>query len=526
MAPEAAILAVDIGTSATKVVLFGEDARQLAVVRRHYPVLSPQGGWSEQDPRVITRAVLDGMAQALRTLPVGLHLAGVAFSSQLYSVLAVTADGRPLSHSLTWSDTRSARFAASLQQEPSAQEIYRRTGCPIDAIYPLSKIRWLTEVQGLPHDARFVSIKEYVIFQLTGEWIVDWSVASATGLFDIHTLEWNTNALAAAGIDAGRLSTPVSTRQRVTLWRSDVAKQINVPPGTPIIVGGGDGPMASIGVGSLQSGALAINVGTSAAARMLVREPFIDPHGRLWTYVADEGLWVLGGIVSSGGIVYEWALRTFLGGYYDAEANGLAARSLAERLAAQVPAGADNLIFAPYLSGEQCPAWNPGTRGAFFGADLRHGQGHFMRAVLEGITRSIFLIGESIERALGARPQSIRTTGGVSMSPLWLQIAADMFGTPIAVPETTEGSARGAAVLGLLALGYRDSIDDFPILTVAQQHIQPDAKAQAVYRRQYDRFRTVLEFARALAVEDALNFPAPRDIPMPITLQELDRRTS
>ncbi len=520
MTREAVILAVDIGTSATKVVLFRENAEQLAVVRRHYPVLTPQSGWSEQDPAALTRAVFDGMAQALRTLPAGAHLAGVAFSSQLYSVLAVTPDGHPLSHSLTWSDTRAARTASLLQEDARAQGIYRRTGCPLDAIYPLAKIPWLMEQRNLPPATRFVSIKEYVLFQLTGEWIVDWSVASATGLFDIHTQQWDPDALALAGIDSARLSAPASPRRQLRRWRPEVAEQLGVPPDTPIVLGGGDGPLASIGVGALQSGALAINVGTSAAARMLVAEPFVDPDGRLWTYVADEGLWVVGGIVSSGGIVQEWALRTFLGGHYDAEANGLAARALAERLAAQVPPGAEGLLFLPYLAGEQCPAWSPGTRGSFFGMELRHGQGHFVRAVLEGITRSIYRIGESIERALGGRPQAIRTTGGVSISPLWLQVAADMFDTPIAVPETAEGSARGAAVLGLLALGYRGAVADFPLLTAAHRVVQPDAQAHALYRRQYERFLTVLAFARSLPAEPLPEEPAAQFAP----LQAHDRR--
>jgi gluconokinase len=499
MGNAALILAVDIGTSATKVVLFDEDARQIAVVRRHYPILTPRSGWSEQDPDAIAQAVLDGMAQALRSLPAGAHLLGVVFSSQLYSVLAAGSDGRPLSRSLTWSDTRSAEQAATIRQSAAAPAIYARTGCPIDAIYPLAKIAWLRACGDLPAGARFASIKEYVIYRLTGAWIVDWSVASATGLFDIHTRRWDDEALAAAGIDAASLSELASPRHILREWRPEVAAALGLRADTPLILGGGDGPLASIGVGSLQTNALAINVGTSAAARMLIPEPFVDPNGRLWTYVADENLWVIGGIVSTGGLVYEWALRTFLGGHYDAEANGVAARALAERLAASVPPGADNLLFVPYLGGEQCPAWNPSTRGSFFGLDFRHKHGHFMRSVLEGITRSIYRIGESIEAARGEQPHEIRTTGGVSTSPLWLQIAADMFGIPIVVPVSAEGSARGAAVLGLLALGRHRAIADFHLLAAAQQSILPDPQAHDFYARQYGQFKHVIDFARSLA---------------------------
>lgn len=499
MASASLLLAVDIGTSATKVVLFDEDARQLAIVRRHYPLLAPRAGWSEQDPDAIAQAVLDGLAQALRALPPGARLLGVVFSSQLYSILAVNDGGRPLSRSLTWSDTRSAEQAAAILHSDGARGIYARTGCPIDAIYPLAKIAWLRAFAGLPADARYVSIKEYVVHRLTDAWIVDWSVASATGLFDIHTLQWDGEALAAAGIGVANLSDLVSPRHILRRWRPEVAAALGLSADLPLILGGGDGPLASIGVGSLQTEALAINVGTSAAARRLISEPFVDPNGRLWTYVADEGLWVIGGIVGTGGLVYEWALRTFLGGYYDAEANGVAARALAERLASSVPPGAENLLFIPYLGGEQCPTWDPTTRGSFFGLDLRHDRSHFMRAVLEGITRSIFRIGESIADALGTRPHEIRTTGGVSTSPLWLQIAADMFGVPIAVPEMAEGSARGAAVLGLLALGHRDAIADFGLLRAAQQIISPNPQTHEFYAHQVVQFKHVLDCTRSFA---------------------------
>lgn len=495
------ILAVDIGTSATKVALFDSDARQLSVVRRYYPVLTPRGGWSEQEPDRIVQAVIDGISQGLRSIPDGATLEGIVFSSQLYSILAVTNDGRPLSQSLTWSDTRSAEDAAFIRSQPEAQHIYQRTGCPVDAIYPLAKIRWLRRELTLNNKTRFVSIKEYVLFQLTGRWVADWSIASATGLFDIHSLRWDETALALLGVSPAALSELASPRQVLFDLRSELATQFGIAQGTPVIVGGGDGPLASIGVGAGQSGALAINVGTSAAARLLIREPLVDPGGSLWTYVADEQLWVIGGIVSSGGIVYEWALRNFLSGVQDAEVGGMVARAEAERLAARAGPGADNLLFVPYLGGEQCPAWNPYTRGSFFGLDFHHDRSHFLRAIYEGITRSIYRIGEQIQSALAVRIDQIRTTGGVSTSPLWLQIAADMFGIPIAVPETAEGSARGAAVVGLMALGIKRTLADFPTLTKAQQQVLPSSEIHAFYDQQYAQFLTALELARKQSLQ-------------------------
>jgi glycerol kinase len=144
------ILAVDIGTSATKAVLFDTDANQVAIVRKYYPLLAPSKGWSEQEPDVIFNAVLEALREIIQSLPTGGCIQGLAFSSQLYSVLAVDFEGNPLTNSLTWSDTRSSEFSSSISQHPEAAGIYQRTGCPIDAIYPLSKIQWLKEIhQGI-----------------------------------------------------------------------------------------------------------------------------------------------------------------------------------------------------------------------------------------------------------------------------------------------------------------------------------------------------------------------------------------
>jgi gluconokinase len=494
------ILAVDIGTSATKAVLFDTDANQVAIVRKYYPLLAPSKGWSEQEPDVIFNAVLEALREILLSLPTGGCIQGLAFSSQLYSVLAVDFEGNPLTNSLTWSDTRSSEFSSSISQHPEAAGIYQRTGCPIDAIYPLSKIQWLKEKLKVPENAKFISIKEYVIFRLTGCHLVDWSIASATGLFDIKDHHWDGSALSLLSITPANLSELVPPRHIITDWDHEVAELIGIPADTPLIVGGGDGPLASIGVGAYQSDRVAVNVGTSAAARSVIPEAQVDPEGRLWTYVLDEGLWVIGGIVSSGGIVYDWALKNFLSGTTKTE-NGdstTPVHELADRLVSAVPPGAENLIFIPYLGGEQCPVWHPHTRGSFFGLDFRHNRGHLLRAVLEGITRSIYRVSESIQSLLHGQFNEIRVTGGLTSSPLWLQIAADMFGVPIAVPESAEGSARGAAMLGLIALGLRSGIEDFADPAVTHRRLQPRQDVNTFYQKQYQTFQKLLEFTRSL----------------------------
>jgi len=493
------ILSVDIGTSATKAVLFDTDVNQVAIRRKHYPIHAPHKGWSEQEPEVILDAVLGAIQEITDWLPEGSRVLGVSFSSQLYSALAVDADGKALTNSLTWSDTRSAEIAQSISQRPEAQGIYQRTGCPIDAIYPLAKIQWLKENFKLPENTSFISIKEYVIFRLIGQWVVDWSIASATGLFDIKEHHWDKTALSLLGITPANLSELVPPRHIFTKWNQEIIDLIGLPPDTPLIIGGGDGPLASIGVGAYSSDRLAVNVGTSAAARLTIAEAKVDPEGRLWTYVVDEDLWVIGGIVSSGGIVYDWFLENFFSGIEETENDGSTKdiHKYADRLASAVPPGSENLIFIPYLGGEQCPGWRPHTRGSFFGLDFRHNRGHFVRSVLEGITRSIYRVSESIQSMLNGQFNEIRVTGGLTSSPLWLQIAADMFGTPIVVPESAEGSARGAAILAIISLGLKSNIEDFADLVITQRRVHPREEIHAYYQKQYQIFKKILDCAQS-----------------------------
>ena len=305
------VLAIDIGTGATKAVLFDAQLKPVAILRKHYPLLAPAKGWSEQEPEVIFQAVLAALHESFAAAPPGSRIRGVAFSSQLYSVLALGPEGQVLSNSLTWSDTRSHQEAQALRQCPQASEIIQRTGCPIDAAYPLAKIKWLKDNLSLPPEARFVSIKEYVLQRLTGQFLADWAIASATGMFDIRLQRWDPEATALLGITAENLSSLVSPRTVLETWSQEARDLAGIPPGTPLVVGGGDGQLASLGVGAATSDALAVNVGTSAAARALIRQPAVDPGGRLWTYVADEKLWAIGGMVSSGGIVFEWFLNNF-----------------------------------------------------------------------------------------------------------------------------------------------------------------------------------------------------------------------
>ncbi|HSB53967.1 MAG TPA: FGGY-family carbohydrate kinase [Gemmatimonadales bacterium] len=268
------------------------------------------------------------------------------------------------------------------------------------------------------------------------------------------------------------------------------------------MIGAGDGVLSSVGVGAVGRGIAAVNVGTSAACRYLISTPTVDRQERLWTYALDERRWVTGGIVSSGGIVYDWFVRQCAGAGPEGNPPGPEVHAALNELAARVPPGAEGLIFLPYLSGEQCPVWDPETTGGFFGLTLRHGRGHLARAVYEGIALSLARVAEALADAIEPI-EEIRVTGGLLASSTWLQIAADMWGTRILVPESPEGSALGAAVLAWVALGMASDLGVARGLVSPARIVEPDPDRRLFYQGHLDRAARVLAGVKAMRTSSA-----------------------
>lgn len=498
------VLAVDIGTSAAKAVVFDGHGCVLSFARRAYPMATPRPDWAEQDPELVYSAVLEAVREAYAARPRGRSVDAVAFSAQWYSTMPVAADDRALSPYLTWTDRRSAAIADGLRRSERHRCIYQITGCPLDAIYPLSKIIWLRQAGFHATPARFVSIKEYVFRRLFGEYVVDWSMASSTGLFDIRRRDWSPEALDAAGIDRSRLSEPVSPYQTFTRWTPHALVATGLPQGTPCVIGAGDGVLSSLGAGAVGRGIAAVNVGTSAACRYLIPAPTIDPKERLWTYALDDRWWVIGGIVSSGGIVYDWFVRQCAGRDPADDAPGPEVHAALNDLAAAVPPGSDGLIFLPYLSGEQCPVWDPETKGGFYDLTLRHTRGHLTRAVYEGIALSLARVAEALSDAVEPIDE-VRVTGGLMGSRVWLQIAADMWGTRILVPESPEGSSLGAAVMAWVALGMAPALEVARAVARPTRIVEPDETRHELYRGHRDRAARLLAAVKAVRGSDVLH---------------------
>jgi len=399
----------------------------------------------------------------------------------------VDADGRALANMLIWADSRAQAYAGKLAAQFGEEDLYRRTSCPVHPMYPLAKVLWFRHERPeiFARTTRFIGIKEYIGHRLTGKYQVDRSIASATAMCNLETGTWDEDLLAFLGITSGQLSTVVPTTHVERCLLPEAAARFGLSAGTPVVLGASDGVLSSLGAGAVRPGQITAMIGTSGAVRMICEGPRVDPKCRLWCYNLTEELWVLGGAISNGGVVFRW-VRDQLGGperQAAAELGVDAYESLAH-LAAQEPPGSDGLIMLPYFSGERAPHYDPDARGVLFGLNLNHGRGHLVRAALEGVCYSMNSVLDALQEVAGEASE-IRASGSFIRSPLWAQILADVFGKAVQVPGEPEGAAFGAAILGMRALGFLDDIRDVARFTRIKATYEPIAENHEVYREMF-----------------------------------------
>lgn len=226
----------------------------------------------------------------------------------MHSVIAVDAQGNPLSKCITWADNHSATWTERIRNEMNGHQIYLRTGTPLHPMSPLSKLTWLRheEPELFARTHKFISIKEYVFHKLFKRYVVDYSIASATGMFALETLSWDEEALKVAGVTPDRLSEPVPTTFRLEGMDEHWAAEMQLSVLMPFVVGASDGVLSNLGVDAIDPGTVAVTIGTSGAIRTATDRPVTDPKGRTFCYALTENHWVIGGPVNNGGMIFRW----------------------------------------------------------------------------------------------------------------------------------------------------------------------------------------------------------------------------
>lgn len=472
---DAIVIGLDLGTTSTKAVAFTVAGEQVATASHGYPLETPHPGHAIQDPERILAAAYAAVAEVVGLVGAE-RVRGLSFSSAMHSLLGLDPLYRPMTAVLTWGDTRAGLQAERLRAAAGGLAIHRRTGTPIHPMSPLTKLMWFREQEPKLHEtvAFWVGIKDYVLLHMCGALVVDHSLASGSGLMNIHTLQWDDEALGIAGVTPEQLPELVRTRDILRGLTPEAVEAMGLPEDTPVVVGAGDGPLANLGVGAVRPGVAACSIGTSGALRVGVSRPAVDPLGGVFCYALTEDRWVVGGAINNGGATLDWA-RSILADELDSDEQ----TELLE-LAARAQPGSGGLIMLPYLLSERAPHWSALPKGAYIGLTRAHRREHLIRAALEGVCLQLALVLQSM-RSAGLEITQVRATGGVTSNQLWRDVLASALGMSVDFAEGQEGSSFGAALLGMEALGLIESIDIVDELIPIEDTVRPDPRSAAVY---------------------------------------------
>ncbi len=510
---ESLILAVDLGTTNCKTILLNAQCR---IVSKHvveYPVSVPRPGWAEQQPEAWWEAVAASIRRvAAEVEPARIRMIGL--SGQMHGLVALDAHDRVVRPAILWNDQRSA---------PQCEQIYARVGGreglraytsnPMLPGYTGGKILWLREhePQSYAAIATVLLPKDYIRQRMTGVRATDVSDASGTGLFDVANRRWAVDLLELLELPAAWFPTVHESVEVVGALQNAVAAELNLPAGIPVVAGGGDAVMQTVGSGAVTSDVALIVIGTGGNVTVSLPRPIENPGSTLQLFChVTPGQWVAMGVTLSAGASLKW-YRDTLGGLEALLARELHrdVYTLLSQEAAQAPAGSNGLLFLPYLQGERCPHVDVDARGVFVGMGLATGKAEIVRSIMEGVTYSLRDVLEVIEAA-GVRPSIVRSSGGGSSSELWRQIQADVFGRDVTTLDHSEDAgALGAAIIAGVAADLWPSAEAAVALLPARTHDHPNPSATATYERLFGIYRSLYPALKPAFGELAAAVAAP-----------------
>ena len=484
-------LGLDIGTGGTRAVLVNSHGELVACASaEHAPFRSPHPGWAEQDPEDWWRASLQAIREVVSVS--GASIQAVGLTGQMHGAVMLDVEGNVLRPSLIWCDQRTDEECEWLHKEIGRERLIELTANPALPNFTLTKLLWVRkhEPEIFLRIAHILCPKDYVRYRLTGTYAMDVQEASGTLLLDVAHRRWSSEVAQAAGIPEAWLPQLFESPEVCAQISASAAVATGLAAGTPVVAGAGDQGAGAVGMGILEPGSVSATIGTSGVVFAATAAPTRDPMGRLHTFChAVPARWHVMGVTQAAGLSLRWLRDTI--------ATGTAYDALTAE-AAQVPAGSDGLLWAPYLLGERTPHLDSQARAAFVGITASHTRGHLVRAVLEGVAYSLkdtfTLFSE-----LGIPVRGVRLGGGGARGPLWREIQAASYGYQSDILVAEEGAAFGAALLaGVGAGGWPDLETACAAAIEVAQQITPDEAAVQRYAEGYKGYRKVYPALRGI----------------------------
>ena len=479
------VCGIDVGSQGSCLSVFDETGDRVATSYQAHALSYPRPGWAEQNARDWRAAVVTGFRDL--SARVNLRRVGaISFGSQLDGLVCVDASAQPCGPAIIWMDRRADPLCADAADRVAPDEWYARSGCNLDGSHVAAKIAWVARERADQdrRAARYLLPGAYMVRVACDVDAVDRSNASSTMALDPDTGAWDEGLLDAFGIDPAKLPPVVAADEALGRVTPAFAEDTGLTPETVVVCGCGDEMAATLGAGLAEPGAVCDVLGTAEPVCAVADRPLRDP-----TMVAEchphaaPGRWLLEnpGWVSGAG--YRW-FRDELGGGLDYD--GLNA------LAAQAPAGADGLVFLPWMGGAMAPRWDADARGGWYGLTPAHGRAHMARALLEGSAYAFRDVVDAI-RAAGLGCDRVVCVAGGARSALVRQMRADATGLPVGWSEDVETTARGAAMLAAAGAGVHPSVAaaaEAMARPGADVH-HPDEDAAAALAEGHRRYRDI-----------------------------------
>ena len=442
--------------------------------------------WAEQRPENWWDASVAAIRGVLAEAGVsGKQIVGVGLSGQMHGLVILDRANHVIRPSLIWCDQRSQAQVDFIHAKIGREKVVAAIANPVLTGFTLPKLLWVRdhEPQHFDRVRKLLLPKDYIRFQLTGEFATEVSDASGTALLDVLNRRWSMTMMDGLGLDREILPRVYESSEVTGAMSAQGAALTGLAEGTPVVGGGGDQAASAVGNGIVESGIVSCTLGTSGVVFAHMEKVAYDPQGRVHTFChAVRDKWHVMGVTQGAGLSLQW-LR-----------NQLAPSMSYDELtaeAATAPAGSQGLFWLPYLMGERTPHLDAHARGGWIGLTARHTRADLIRAVIEGVSYSQKDCLDIVEE-LGVAVESVRASGGGARSPFWRQILADVFGKRVASLESQEGSAYGAALLAAVGTGEFANVPEACRVTIREREsVAPRSREAALYAEGHERYQAL-----------------------------------
>ena len=503
---------IDAGTTGTTVMIVDLKGRVVGSAYREYNCLYPHPGWVEQDIEFVWEKICQSSREVISTTGIEpSSVASIGVSSQRGTFVCVDSSCNPLHKSIVWNDCRATEQAINLAQKIGADRYQRITGMPVSAVWAVSKIMWLVEHHPdiIDNTFKIINGQEFILNRLGADTLFsDPSSLTLNGMMEIDRLEWSDEVISAMRLSKDKFPDIVPPARQEGVVSPSASSKSGFAKGTPVCRGGGDQQCAAVGSGVIEEGMAEITIGTAAMMVAHIDNRKKDPDR--YAYIGGHAIphkWDMEGGAFATGACLRWWRDTF------AHLESQSARHLDLDVydlltleASKAPPGCKGYIFLPFLNGQVTPTYDNCARGGSIGLTLAHDRATVIRSIFEGTSFELRMVKEALEKVLGRPFDCLRLTGGGAKSALWTQIQSDIYGKPVQTLQISECTTFGAAILGAVAAGVFNNIEEAVLTLVhTQSTIEPDFKNHELYNELYSIFCETYEILRESGIYEKLS---------------------